>query len=128
MTPTRSTIGSGSCRQRRRRSRRLITIGAKTVPDPSLTQMDIIAMGADAVRHPLLGCVIANNGTPPIEQARDYLRSLRDATINNVTGRSSDMSDNEFRDWMLKLEAWHKTNSVDMPTPNMPADHRLHRR
>ena len=98
------------------------------MPDPSLTQMDIIAMGADAVRHPLLGCVIANNGTPPIEQARDYLRSLRDATINNVTGRSSDMSDNEFRDWMLKLEAWHKTNSVDMPTPNMPADHRLHRR
>jgi hypothetical protein len=90
--------------------------------------MDIIAMGADAVRHPLLGCVIANNGTPPIEQARNYLRSLRDATVNNITGRSVNMSDTEFRDRMLKLEAWHKTNEVELPPPYMPLDHRLHRR
>ena len=85
-------------------------------------------MGADAVRHPLLGCVIANNGTPPIEQARNYLRSLHDATINNVTGRAVNMGANEFRDWMLKLEAWHQANEVKMPPPIMPADHRLHRR
>jgi hypothetical protein len=97
-------------------------------PGAPLTQMDIIAMGADAVRHPLIGNVCANNGTPPIEQARNYLRSLRQATADNVTGRSCDMSDAEFRGWMLKLEAWHQTNEVKMPTPCMPLDHKLHRR
>jgi hypothetical protein len=57
---------------------------------------DQIAMGADCVRHPLLGCIISNNGTPPIEHARNFLRSLREATVNNVTGRSGDMSDGNF--------------------------------
>jgi hypothetical protein len=96
-------------------------------PNCPPTKMDQIAMGADCARHGLLGCIIANNGTPPIEQARNYLRSLREATVNNVTGRSGDMSDSEFRTWMLKLEAWHKTNEVKLPKPIMPADHRLHR-
>jgi hypothetical protein len=66
------------------------------------TEMDKIAMGADCVRHGLLGCIISNNGSPPIEQARNYLRSLRQATADNVTGRSCDMSDAEFREWMVE--------------------------
>jgi hypothetical protein len=73
------------------------------------TVMDKIAMGADCVRHPLLGNIIANNGSTPLEQAKNFLRSLRQATTDNVTGRSCDMSDAEFREWMLKLEAWHQT-------------------
>jgi hypothetical protein len=92
------------------------------------TKADQIAMGVDCVRHPIVtGAIISNNGTPPLEQARNFLRSLRQA-IDNVTGRQGDLSDAEFREWMLKLEAWHKTNEVKMPTPIMPADHRLHRR
>jgi hypothetical protein len=97
-------------------------------PNCPPTEMDKIAMGADCVRHGLLGCIISNNGSPPIEQARNYLRSLRQATADNVTGRSCDMGDAEFREWMLKLEAWHQTNEVKMPTPFMPLDHKLHRK
>ena len=82
--------------------------------------MDMLAMGSDCVRHPLVGCIIANNGTPPGDQARSYLLSLYNATVHQVAGRAGDMSEDEFRTKLRELEEWEKTNSVQVPAPSAP--------
>jgi hypothetical protein len=91
---------------------------------PTPTQMDKLAMGADCAIHPLLGCVIANNGTAPEQQARNYLISVRQTTIHQIAGRAGDLSEAEFRDLLHQLEQWEKTNSVKMPGPIYPAGYR----
>jgi hypothetical protein len=88
----------------------------KSPPSP----MDKLAMGPDCARHPLLGCIIANNGTPPGDQARNYLLSLYEATVHKVAGRAGDLSEDEFRTKLRELEEWEKTNSVQMPAPSVP--------
>jgi hypothetical protein len=77
--------------------------------------MDLLAMGPDCTRHPLLGCIIANNGTPPGIQARSFLFSLRDATIHQVAGRAGDLSQDEYLDLLHKLDAWEKAGGVVRP-------------
>jgi hypothetical protein len=68
------------------------------LPNPKCppTRMDKLAKGVDCARHPLLGCIIANNGTPPGVQARNFLLSLRDATIHQTVGRAGDLSQAGF--------------------------------
>ena len=85
------------------------------------TKMDKLVHGEDCVRHPLLGCIISQAGSPPGVQARNYLISLRQATIQQIAGRAGDLSEAEFRDLLSQLEAWEKTNSVQMPPRILPA-------
>jgi hypothetical protein len=82
------------------------------------TRMDQLAKGVDCARHPLLGCIIAQNGTPPEEQARNFLRSLRSATVHQVAGRAGDLSDAEFKDLWSRLEQWEANGGkVELPPP-----------
>jgi hypothetical protein len=82
----------------------------------------MLAMGGDCARHPLLGCIIANNGTSPGDQARSFLISLHNATFHKVAGRADDFTDADYREWMAKLEAWEKTNAVPLPPPHLAAE------
>jgi hypothetical protein len=85
----------------------------------------MLGMGPDCVRHGFLGCIIANNGTPPGDQARSYLLSLREANrVSHVTGETAaerewrvQKFDAEIREWFRRLEEWEKTNVVVMPQP-----------
>ena len=45
-------------------------------PRDALSKLDMLALGCDAARHGLLGCVISNNNTPPNDQAKNFLYSL----------------------------------------------------
>jgi hypothetical protein len=84
-------------------------------PRDALSKLDMLAMGVDATRHGLLGCVIANNNTPPNDQARNYLRSLL---------KSGQMTEDEFKHWWRELVMWENAgNSVNMPPPASDAQH-----
>ena len=48
-------------------------------PKSPLSKAEELVFGVDAVRHPLLGIPIGHGKGPPIEQARNFLRSIRDA-------------------------------------------------
>jgi hypothetical protein len=83
----------------------------------------------ESVAHPLLGhlgCRIGHGNGEPSEQARNFLRSLRQATIWQIAGRlGPDLSDDEYRDWLRKLDAWENAgNVVALPPPIMPVGHR----
>jgi hypothetical protein len=89
-------------------------------PDPRSppTPADMLAMGPDCVRHPVIGNICANNGTPPGDQARSFLWSLRNATINQVAGRAGDLSDADYQAKLAALAAWETAgNFVSMPAP-----------
>jgi len=84
-------------------------------PKDALSKLDLQAMGPDAARHELLGCVVAQNGSPPGEQARNYLRSLLGA---------GQMTEDEFKHWWKKLVEWEAAgNVVKMPPPASDAQH-----
>lgn len=94
-------------------------------PDPKSppNEMDMLAKGRDCARHGLVGCIIANNGVPPGEQARNFLRSLADATLHGVAGRAGDLSLDEFRTKMRELEEWERNGGVvEMPAPIIPPE------
>jgi hypothetical protein len=76
---------------------------------------DQLAKGIDCARHPLLGCIIAQNGTSPEVQARNYLLSLRQATFHKASGRPGDLSVEKYQELLAALTEWEKTNSVSMP-------------
>jgi hypothetical protein len=91
---------------------------AELFPDPNSppSQADMLAMGPDCVRHPVVGCIIANNGTPPEDQARSYLRSLRIATQQQIAGRAGDLSEDDYQAKLAALVAWEAAgNFVSMP-------------
>jgi hypothetical protein len=102
-------------------------------PDPKSppSRMDKLAMGEDCCRHKLLGCVLANNGTPPGEQARSYLHSIWNAAeVSFVTGETEDERQwrlakirAELREWFRRLEEWEKTplSRPPPPTPRLTA-------
>jgi hypothetical protein len=91
------------------------------LPDPNgslapPSKADQQVYRVDCCRHPLLGCIIGYGNGPPHEQARNYLRSLRNATVHQTAGRAVDLSDAEFRDLWRRLEAWEAAgNTVHMP-------------
>jgi hypothetical protein len=99
-----------------------------TDPKSPLTPAEQLVHGVDATRHGLLGIPVGHTGGSPHEQAKNFLRSLREATASNVTGRQCDLSQDEFVYWMRELDAWHQTHEVTLPAPVMPLDHKLHRR
>jgi hypothetical protein len=89
-------------------------------PDPNSppNRMDCLAHGEDCARHPLIGCIISNNGTPASAQARSYLLSLYHATEQRVAGRGGDFTAVEYREWLRKLEVWEAAgNVVPLPPP-----------
>jgi hypothetical protein len=88
--------------------------------------MDMLSMGPDCARHGFLGCIIANNGTPPEQQARNFLLSLRLATIHEVAGRAGDLSHAEYLELLRQLSAWEAAgNTVKLPPRVTAADHPL---
>jgi hypothetical protein len=93
------------------------------LPDPHspLTKAEELVFGVDAVRHGLLGIPIGHGaGGDAKEQARNFLRSKRD---------SGQITEAEFQELANKLIAWEDAgNSVNLGSPIMPADHRLHRK
>lgn len=99
-------------------------------PKDALSKLDMLTKGVDAARHGLLGCVIAQNGTSPEQQARNYLYSLRRATEQDIAGRdrNNDLAEDEFRHWLARLEKWERTNTVTFPPRAGSADHPEHRR
>jgi hypothetical protein len=68
------------------------------LPDPkrSPSKADKLSHGPDCAIRPLIGCVIAQNGVAPGVQARNYLWSLRKATIHQTAGRDGDLSEAEY--------------------------------
>jgi hypothetical protein len=101
----------------------MIEFPAPTCPP---TAADRLSKGVDCCRHPAVpGCIVANNGTPPGQQARNYLLSLRQATIHQVAGRAGDLSEEEFKDLFRKLLAWEAAgNAVAFPAPAIDHQHR----
>jgi hypothetical protein len=95
------------------------------LPDPKAppNKLDKLALGPDCSRHPLVGCIIANNGVGAGAQARNYLWSLRNATIHQILGRDGDMSHDEYLGFLYRLSVWEQTNHVPMPPPAQAADH-----
>lgn len=94
-------------------------------PKDALSRMDMLVKGPDACRHGLLGCVIAQNGTPPEQQARNFLYSLRRATIENIAGRDRnlDLNEAEYQHWLARLAKWEQTNTVSFPPRARALDH-----
>jgi hypothetical protein len=97
-------------------------------PDPRTlpSKMDQLVAGVDCARHPLITtCIISQNGTPPEQQVRNHLLSLRQATLQDVFPRNKalDLTEDEFRILWKKLELWEKSNSVAMPPQTDCADH-----
>jgi hypothetical protein len=81
-----------------------------TLEDPkrSPSKWDKLSAGPDCAVHPLIGNVVAQNGTSPEEQTRNYLRSLLKS--GQVTGP-------EFKTLWGKLIAWEQAgNTVPMPS------------
>src|SRR5262249_885766 len=96
------------------------------LPDPKSppSKMDQQALGCDCYRHPLVGNVCAQNGTPAGVQARNFLGSLYHATEHQIAGRPGDMSKAKYLEWLHKLDAWEKAgNQVNMPPVASDAQH-----
>jgi hypothetical protein len=97
------------------------------LPDPRapVSRMDMLAMGADATRHGLLGCVLGHGNGSTEEQARNYLRSLWNAAeVSSVSGETPaerqwrvEKIKAELSEWYRRLEAWERGNVVVMPQP-----------
>jgi hypothetical protein len=83
-------------------------------PRDALSKLDMQAMGCDATRHGLLGCVIGHGNGTPEQQGRNFLYSL----LNG-----GHMTQDEYVTWMRKLIVWEQTNSVHLPPAVIPADH-----
>lgn len=84
---------------------------------------------SDSIPHPLLGplgCRIGHGNGTPEDQARNFLRSLRQATIHQIALRTGpDLSEEEYRDCLAKLTEWEKHNAVQLPPPAFPVGHRM---
>jgi hypothetical protein len=84
-------------------------------PKSPLTKAEELVFGVDAVRHPLLGIPIGHGSGPPVEQARNWLRSIRD---------SGAVTQEEFQDLARKLISWENAgNTVDLGRPILPIEH-----
>jgi hypothetical protein len=94
------------------------------LPDPKSppTAADMAVHGVDCVRHPIVGNIVSQTGGTPGEQARNFLKSLYDATRNKIAGRLyRDLSLEEYRAKLRELEAWEAAGGVvNMPPPVMP--------
>jgi hypothetical protein len=98
------------------------------VPDPKgpPNKMDQLVYGADCARHPLLGCIIGHGNGDPNDQARNFLLSLRDATVHQTAGRAGDLSQAEYLGLLRELEAWERAgNQVKLPPRAIAIDHPL---
>jgi hypothetical protein len=77
------------------------------LPKQSPSKGDQLSMGVDCAVHPLIGKVIAQNGTSAEEQTRNYLRSLL---------KSGQATPAQFKTLWGQLVAWEQAgNTVPMP-------------
>jgi hypothetical protein len=100
------------------------------VPDPKAppSRMDRLVYGADCARHPLLGCIIGHGNGDLKEQARNFLRSLRSATVHQTVGRAGDLSEAEFLALFRHLEQWHAAGGkIELPPAHVNFEFARHR-
>jgi hypothetical protein len=74
--------------------------------------MDMLTHGPNCWRHPVAGVIIGETGGTPAEQVRNYLYSLREATIQQRAGRPGDLSHEEHLALLRKLEQWEKEQTT----------------
>jgi len=104
----------------------MIEVSDPTKNPAPLSRGEMLTAGVDGCRHPLFpGCILSQNGTSPGDQARNFLRSIFEATVQQIAGRKcGDLSETEYLDCFRKLEAWEQAgNTVRFPPRVVSADH-----